>query len=73
VAQLSHSQYDQLERAIIDGSRISLYRRGTEYVVIPVKLKTVDGKEAVLATHPTTGERMTFVLGEIDRFEVVGK
>ena len=73
MAQLSHSQYDQLERAIIDGERISLYRRGTEYVVIPTSLKTVEGHEAVLATHPTTGERMTFVLNEIDRFEVVGK
>lgn len=71
--ELSHTQYDQLERAIIDGTRISLYRRGTEYIVIPVVLRTVDGQEAVLATHPTTGERMTFVLREIDRLEVVGK
>lgn len=71
--QLSHTQYDRLERAIINGDRISLFRRGTEYVVIPVALKTVDGHEAVLATHPTTGERMTFVLNEIDRFDVVGR
>lgn len=73
MSQLSHTQYDRLERAIIDGDRISLYRRGTEYVVIPVALKTVDGREAIMATHPTTGERMTFSLGEIDRFEVVGR
>jgi len=73
VSQLTHEQYDHLERAIIDGTRISLYRRGTEYVVIPVALQTVNGKESVLATHPTTGERMTFVLDEIDRFEVVGR
>jgi hypothetical protein len=70
---VNHSEYDQLERAIIDGNRISLYRRGTEYIVIPVSLKSVDGKEAMLATHPTTGERMTFLIGEIDRFEVVGR
>ena len=70
---MNHSEYDKLERAIIDGNRISLYRRGTEYVVIPVSLKSVDGREAMLATHPTTGERMTFFIGEIDHFEVVGR
>ena len=70
---MNHTQYDKLERAIIDGNRISLYRRGTEYVVIPVTLRTVDGREAMVATHPTTGERMTFFIAEIDSFEVVGR
>jgi hypothetical protein len=35
VAQWTHKQYDLLESAITGGTRISAYRRGTEYVVVP--------------------------------------
>ena len=37
--QLTHSEYDALERAVIDGTRLAIYRRGTEYVVIPQALR----------------------------------
>jgi predicted DNA-binding transcriptional regulator YafY len=65
------SQYDALEAALRDGQRVALVRRGTEYIVVPSRLSSVGGREAVQATHPTTGDVMTFVLDELDRFEVV--
>ena len=71
MAHLSPSQYDALERAILDGSRIAVQRRGTEYVVVPERLRFADGREAVEATHPTTGERITLYIDEVDGFEVV--
>lgn len=69
--QLSHEQYDVLERAIVDGRRIVVYRRGTEYVVVPQALKLENGRERVAAVHPTTGESIALYIDEIERFEVV--
>ena len=71
MAHLSPSQYDDLERAILDGTRIAVQRRGTEYVVVPERLRVSGGREAVEATHPTTGERITLYIDEVDRIEVV--
>ncbi len=53
-----HKQYDLLERAIMNGKRIAAYRRGTEYVVVPTRLRMISGREAVDATHPTTGDEI---------------
>ena len=64
-------QYDALERALVEGSRVSIYRRGTEYIVVPRRFRSHGGREALDATHPTTGERITFYVDEIDGFEVV--
>lgn len=71
MAQWTHKQYDILERAITNGKRISAYRRGTEYVVVPVRLRIISGREAVEATHPTTGDQITLYLDELESFEVV--
>jgi hypothetical protein len=71
VGQLTVKQYDALERAIADGTRIAVYRRGTEYLVIPEKLTTKDGAEAIAARHPTTGARLVLRLDECDSIEVV--
>jgi hypothetical protein len=68
---LNHQQYDLLERAIINGKRIAAYRRGTEYVVVPTRLRVISGREAVDAMHPTTGDKITLYLDEMDSFEVV--
>lgn len=65
------SEYDALERAILDGSRIAAYRRGTEFVVVPTRLRMISGREAVDATHPTTGDEITLYLDEMENFEVV--
>jgi len=71
MAQLTTQEYDRLERAVIDGSRISLYRRGTEYVVIPTRLKLIDGRERIEAVHPTTGDRIIIYIDEIDSMQVI--
>lgn len=71
MAELTHKQYDILERAIQTGRRIAVFRRGTEYVVVPTVLRMIDGREAVEATHPTTGDQITLYLDELDTFEVV--
>ncbi len=71
MAEWTHKQYDILERAILGGTRISAFRRGTEYVVVPTRLRVISGREAVEATHPTTGDDITLYLDELDSFEVV--
>lgn len=71
MAQLTHQQYDALERAIQRGTRIAVQRRGTEYVVVPLRLRTIQGREAVEAVHPTTGEAITLFIDEVDAMEVV--
>ncbi|MGH7625287.1 MAG: hypothetical protein ACREOJ_08215 [Gemmatimonadaceae bacterium] len=69
--QLTHTQYDALERAIADGRRLAVWRRGTEYLVIPLRLRLVDGHEEIAARHPTTGEEIVLRLDEMDSMEPV--
>ena len=71
MTEWTHKQYDLLERAIQNGRRIAAFRRGTEYVVVPTRLRMISGREAVQATHPTTGDEITLYLDEMDSFEVV--
>lgn len=72
MTQLTTQQYDQLERAIVDGTRIIVYRRGRrEYVVVPLALRMRDGREVVEARNPTTGHDLAIHLDEIDGLEVV--
>jgi hypothetical protein len=68
---MTTKQYDALERALTDGRRVVVFRRGTEYVVLPRRFRSHGGREALDATHPTTGERITFYVDEMDGFEVV--
>ena len=70
MAQLTHEQYDLLERAIIDKRRIALMRRGTEYVVVPTRLSVDGGREAIQARHPS-GSVMTFYIDEVQSIEAV--
>ena len=69
--QLSVAQYDLLERAIVDGTRVTIMRRGTEYVVIPERLRMEGGQEIIVARHPSTGHRLELVNDEIDSLESV--
>ena len=71
MAQLTHDQYDALERAITNGVRIAVWRRGTEYIVVPQRLRLADGREAIEAMHPTTGHELTLYVDEVDAIEVV--
>jgi hypothetical protein len=70
--QLSTKQYSLLEEAIVERRRIAVFRRGSEYVVIPEKLWLRAGRETLETRQPSTGDRMTIYLDEIDALEVVG-
>lgn len=71
MAQLTTKQYDALERAMVEGRRIAVMRRGTEYIVIPERLRLGGGRESIEARNPTTGDRLVLHLDELDAVEVV--
>jgi hypothetical protein len=71
MAVLSHEEYELLERAVSQGRRIAVWRRGSEFLVIPVSLDQKNGREVISARHPTTGEALSLVIDEIDGFEVI--
>jgi hypothetical protein len=67
------TRLDQLEAAVRRGKRVSLLRRGTEYVVTAVRLTTRANRDALVGRHPMTGEELEFLLDELDEFEIVGE
>lgn len=71
LGQWTTRQYDLLERAITAGTRISAFRRGTEFVVVPRRLKIIRDREAIESVHPTTGEQIVLYLDELERIEAV--
>lgn len=71
--QLTHDEYDRLERAVIRGERIAVYRRGTEYIVIPLALENRNGREVIDARNPTTGDDLSLYLDELDGIQSVGR
>jgi hypothetical protein len=71
MAQLTHTEYDLLERAVTRGERIIVRRRGTEYAVIPLSLKVSGGREIIEARNPTTGDPMSLDLADVDSIQAV--
>jgi hypothetical protein len=71
MAQLSVKEYDQLERAVRDARRITVSRRGTEYIIVPLNIRMRSGKEAIEARNPTTGDDMVIFIDDIDSFAVL--
>lgn len=69
--QFTTRQYNLLERAVTEGLRIVVFRRGSEYIVRPESLGLRAGREAIETVQPATGDRMTIYLEDIDGFEVV--
>ena len=63
---------DQLENAARNGQRVALSRRGTEYVVVAIRVTSQDQHEVLIGRLPMTGEDLTFRLDQIDAFQVVG-
>ena len=72
VTQLTVAQYDALERAISDRRRLSVWRRGSEFLIVVDRLRVTGGREALEAHHPTTGDRLTLYIDELEGIEVVG-
>jgi hypothetical protein len=71
MAQLTATQYDDLERAVRDGKKVSVMRRGTEYIIVPLRLGLRSGKEALEAQNPTTGDAMVILVDDIESFYII--
>jgi hypothetical protein len=63
---------DQLESAARRGQRVALSRRGTEYVVVAMRVTTENRHDVLIGRLPMTGEELSFRLDQIDSFQVVG-
>ena len=59
---------DQLEHAAREGQRVALSRRGTEYIVVALRVTSADRHEVLIGRLPMTGEDLTFRLDQIDSF-----
>jgi predicted DNA-binding transcriptional regulator YafY len=64
------AEIDRLERAILEETRVQLSRRGTEYVVIPLELRSEGGREILVGTT-AAGDDLEFVLDELDYLDVL--
>ena len=62
---------DQLEHAARKGLRVALSRRGTEYIVVALRVTTVGRHDALIGRLPMTGEDLTFHLDDIESFQVI--
>jgi hypothetical protein len=62
---------EQLEHAVRHRKRVSLRRRGNEFVVVASALTTHRGREALAGFLSMTGEELIFVLEEVERFQVI--
>jgi hypothetical protein len=67
----SPADLDRLERAILDGTRVQLFRRGTELIVVPEDVRARYGRDILRARRVGTGESDEFPLDEVDQFEVL--
>jgi hypothetical protein len=74
MVQLTHTQYEMLERAVVNGTRLAVQRSssaGGEIVVVPLKLGTRNGREFIQTRNPTSGHDMIIFLDEVERLEMV--
>ncbi|HEY8061173.1 MAG TPA: hypothetical protein VID74_00170 [Gemmatimonadales bacterium] len=62
---------EQVEHAVQHRKRVTLRRRGNEYVVVAAALKQSRGRDALVGYLAMTGEEMEFVLGDLDHFQVL--
>ena len=63
-------EMDRLERAIVEGARVQLSRRGTVYMVVPREIRSRGRSEVLLGTT-NAGDDLAFALDEIDHFDVI--
>jgi hypothetical protein len=67
----TNDRMDQLENAARKNLRVSLTRRGTEYVVTAIRVTSIGQHEVLIGFLPMTGEELTFRLDEIEGFQVI--
>jgi hypothetical protein len=68
---LTPDALDALERAVRERRRVALRRRGTEYVVVAIRLETGERDELLEGRLPMTGEVLSFPLRELETFAVL--
>ncbi len=62
---------EQLEHAVRRRKRVSLRRRGSDYVVVASALTSARGRDALAGYLAMTGEELVFVLDDLDAFQVL--
>jgi uncharacterized protein with PhoU and TrkA domain len=65
------SQMDRLEHAVRKGLRVAVSRRGTEYIVVAMRITQRDGADALVGHLPMTGEELVFRLQDLEAFQVI--
>ena len=62
---------EQLEHAVRNRKRVTLRRRGNEFVVVASALTRDRGRDALAGYLSMTGEELLFALDDIDQFQVL--
>jgi hypothetical protein len=62
---------DRLERAIAEGGRVQLRRKGADVMLLPVRLRHDYGGEILVGRHLGTGDHVEVPLDEVEWFGVV--
>lgn len=68
---MTAAQYDALERAIVDRSRVAIRLNGAEMVVIPESIRVQGGRELLVTQNPSSGLPLLMRIDDIERLEVV--
>ncbi len=68
---MTAAQYDALERAIVNRSRVAIRLNGAELVVIPEAIRLQGGREVMVTQNPSSGLPMLVQIDDIERLEVV--
>ena len=68
--QWTPDEMDRLERAIIEGARVQLSRRGTVYMLVPREIRSRGTSEFLVGTT-NAGDELAFALDEIEYFDVI--
>ena len=62
---------DRLERALAEGARVQLRRKGAELTLLPQRLRHDYGGEILVGHHLGTGDRIEVPLDEVEWFAVI--
>lgn len=71
MSQLTHEQYNRLERAVTRSQRIAVSRKGNELILVPLAMRVHNGREVIDARNSTTGDALLIYLDEVDSLEAL--
>ena len=67
----THDELDELERAVMYGTRVQVFRRGTEHVLLPMALRSKAGRDVLIGKRVANGQTDEFMLDELESFTVL--